>query len=89
MTGGGKVGDVIAVVISILLCSCGNGSGRVMASGRDNSQVDMRCQRRFRRVALARAMPTCPLASQPRTIALNGRGMGRRGGAQVRRSAQG
>jgi hypothetical protein len=89
MTGGGKVGDVTAVVISILLCSSGNGSGRVMASGRDNSQVDMRCQRRFWRVALARAMPTCPLASQPRTIALNSGGIGRRGGAQVRRSAQG
>jgi hypothetical protein len=89
MTGGDKVGDVIAVVISILLCSCGKGNGSVMASGRDNSQVDMWCQRRFWRVALARAMPTCPLASQPRTIALKGRGMGRRGGAQVRRSTQG
>jgi hypothetical protein len=89
MTGGGKVGEVIAVVISILLCSSGNGSGRVMVSGRDTSRVEMRCQRRFWRVALARAMPPCPLASQPRTIALNGRGMGRPGGAQVRRSAQG
>ena len=33
MTGGGKGGDVIAVVIGMLLCSCGNGSGRVMARG--------------------------------------------------------
>jgi hypothetical protein len=88
MTGGNKVGDVIAVVISMLLCSCGNGSGSVMASGRDTSQVDVRCQRRFWRVAWARAMPTCPLAAQPRTIALNGRRMERRGGAQVHRSAQ-
>jgi hypothetical protein len=51
MTGGGKVGDVIAVVISVLLGSSGNGRGRVMASGRDTSQVDMRCQRRFWTVA--------------------------------------
>jgi hypothetical protein len=71
------IGDVIAVVINILLCSSGNGSGSVMARGRDTSRMDMRCQRRFWRVALARAMPRCPLASQPRIIALNGRGMGR------------
>jgi hypothetical protein len=89
MTGGVKGGDVIAVVIGIHLCSSGNGSGRVMATGRDHGRVDMRCQRRCWRVALARAMPTCPLASQPRTIALNGRGMGRRRVAQVRRSTQG
>jgi hypothetical protein len=37
------VGDVIAVVISILLCSSSNESGRVMASGRDTSRMDMRC----------------------------------------------
>jgi hypothetical protein len=43
MTGRGKGGDVIAVVISILLCSSANGSGRVMVSGRDNSRVDRRC----------------------------------------------
>jgi hypothetical protein len=89
MTGGVKGGDVIVVVISILLCSSGNESSRVMVSGRDTSQVDMRCQRRFWRVAWARAMPTCPLASQTRTIALNGRGMEHRGEAPVRRSAQG
>ena len=41
MTGGVKSGDVIAVVIGILLCSSGNGSGRVMARGRDNSQAEM------------------------------------------------
>ena len=41
MTGGGKVGDVIAIVISILLCSSGNGSGSVMVSGRGNSQAEM------------------------------------------------
>ena len=63
MTGGGKGGDVIAVVISILLCSSGNGSGSIMVSGRDTSRVDMRCHRRFWRVAWARAMPTCPLAA--------------------------
>jgi hypothetical protein len=51
MTGGVKGGDVIAVVIGILLCSCGNGSGSVMDSGRDTSHVDMRCQRRFWTVA--------------------------------------
>jgi hypothetical protein len=83
------VGGVIAVVIYILLCSSGNGSGSVMARGRDTSHVDMRCQRRFWIVALARTLPTCLLASQPRTIALNGRGMGRRRGAQVHRSTQG
>ena len=88
MTGGGKGGDVIAVVIGILLCSSGKGSGGVMARGRDTSRMDMRCQRRCWRMALARAMPTCPLASQPRPISLNGRGRRRRGGAQVRRSAQ-
>ena len=89
MTGGGKGGDVIAVVISILLCSCGKGSVSIMASGGDTSHVDMRCQRRFWRVAWATAMPLCPCASQPRTIALNGRRMGRRGRTPVRRSAQG
>jgi hypothetical protein len=89
-TRGGTVGDVIAVVIiSILLCSSGNGSGNIMASRRDKSRMDMRCQRRFWRVALARVMPPYPLASQPRTIARNGRGMGPHGGVQVRRSAQG
>ena len=82
-------GDVIAFVISMLLCSSGNGSGSVKASGRDTSQVEMRCQRRCWRVASARAMPTCPLPSQPRIIALNGRGTGRRRVAQVRRSTQG
>jgi hypothetical protein len=46
MTGGGKVGDVIAVVISILLGASGNGSGRVMARGRDTSHMDRRGQRR-------------------------------------------
>jgi hypothetical protein len=89
MTGGGKVGHVIAVIISILLGSSGNGSGRVMARGRDTSRVDRRCHRRRWRVAWARAMPTGPLAAQPRTIARDGRGRGRRGGAPVRRSAQG
>jgi hypothetical protein len=87
-TGGGKGGDVIAVVISILLCLSANGSGRVRARGCDKSQVDMRCQRRFWRVALARVMPTRPLAAQPRTIVLHDRGMGRREGAPVRRSTQ-
>jgi hypothetical protein len=47
MTGGVKGGDVIAVVIGIHLCSSGNGSGRVMATGRDHGRVDMRCQRRL------------------------------------------
>src|SRR5262245_55622880 len=47
MTGGVKSGDVIAVVIGILLCSSGNGSGRVMARGRDNRRMEMKCQRRF------------------------------------------
>jgi hypothetical protein len=89
MTGGVKGGDVIAVAIGIPLCSCDNGSGSVMASERDTSHVDMQCQRRFWTVALARTLPTCPLAFQPRTIALNGRGMGRRRGAQVHRSIQG
>jgi hypothetical protein len=51
MTGAGKGGAVIAVAIGILLCSSGNGSGSVMASGRDTSHVDMRCQRRFWTVA--------------------------------------
>jgi hypothetical protein len=89
MTGGVKGGDVIAVVIGIHLCSNGNGSGRVMARGRDTSHVDRRCSRRCWRVAWARAMPTCPRATQLRTLALHGRGMGRGGGAPVRRSAQG
>jgi hypothetical protein len=65
MTGGGKVGDVIAVVISILLGASGNGSGRVMARGRDTSHMDRRGQRRGWTVAWARTMPTGPLASQP------------------------
>jgi hypothetical protein len=51
ITGGGKVGDVIAVVISILLCASGNGSGRVMARGPDTRHVDMRGQRRCWRAA--------------------------------------
>jgi hypothetical protein len=89
MIGGVKGGDVIAIVISILLCSCGNGSGSVMASGRDTSHVDMRCHQRFWRLAWARTMPTCPLATEPRTIARNGRRMGRQGGVQTRLSAQG
>ena len=46
-TGGVKGGDVIAVGIGILLCSSRNGSGRVMARGRDNSRMEMECQRRF------------------------------------------
>jgi hypothetical protein len=88
-TGGGKGGGVTAVVLSLLLGSSGNGSGRVMVHGRDTSHVDTRCQRRCWRVAWARAMPTWPLALQPRSVALDGGGMGRRGGgAQVRRSAQ-
>jgi hypothetical protein len=46
-TGGVKGGDVIAVGIGILLGSSGNGSGRVMARGRDKSRMEMKCQRRF------------------------------------------
>jgi hypothetical protein len=41
------LGDFIAVVINILLCSSGNGSGSVMASGRDKRRMDMRCHRYF------------------------------------------
>jgi hypothetical protein len=51
MTGGGKVGDVIAVVISILLYASGNGSGRGTAREPDTRHVDMRCQRRCWMVA--------------------------------------
>ena len=43
MTGAGKGGAVIAVAIGMLLGSCGNGSGRVVARGHDDSHVDLRC----------------------------------------------
>jgi hypothetical protein len=47
ITRGSKVREVIAVIISILLCSSGKGSGSIMASRRDSSEVEMRFQRRF------------------------------------------
>jgi hypothetical protein len=51
------------------------GHGSVMARGCDKSQEKMLCQQYFGRILLARAMPTCPLASRPHIIALDGRGM--------------